>query len=49
MPRGCARKNNAASSIAGLLTDTTWYRLLIPESELAFESFEKVRVWQEVA
>ncbi|HOD52805.1 MAG TPA: hypothetical protein PLQ15_02360 [Syntrophales bacterium] len=29
--------------------DTTWYRLLIPESELAFNSFEKVRVWQEVA
>jgi len=29
--------------------DTSWYRLLIPASELAFDSFEKVRVWQEIA
>jgi hypothetical protein len=29
--------------------DTSWYRLLIPASELAFDAFEKVRVWQEIA
>ena len=41
--------NLTRRGIADLLADTTWYRLLIPESELAFDSFEKVRVWQEVA
>ena len=47
--RGWHNLNLTRSSIADLLTDTTWYRLLIPESELAFDSFGKVRVWQEVA
>ncbi len=32
-----------------LLMDTSWYRLLIPASELAFDSFAKTRVWQEIA
>ena len=36
-------------AIEELLSDTTWYRLLIPGSELAIDSFEKVRVWQDVA
>jgi hypothetical protein len=31
------------------LADTTWYRLLIPESELAFDAFEKIHLWQELA
>lgn len=47
--RGWHNLNLTRSSIADLLADTTWYRLLIPESQLAFDSFEKVRVWQEVA
>lgn len=47
--RGWHNLNLTRSGIADLLADTTWYRLLIPESELAFDSFEKVRVWQEVA
>jgi len=32
-----------------LLADQSWYRLLIPESELAFDSFQKVRLWQDLA
>ena len=47
--RGWYNLNLTRSGIVDLLTDTTWYRLLIPESELAFDSFEKVHVWQEVA
>jgi Type III restriction enzyme, res subunit len=47
--RGWHNLNLTRAGIADLLADTTWYRLLIPDSELAFDSFEKVRVWQEVA
>jgi hypothetical protein len=47
--RGWHNLNLTRAGIADLLADTTWYRLLIPESELAFDSFERVRVWQEVA
>ena len=31
-----------------LLADQSWYQLLIPAEELAFDSFEKVRLWQEI-
>jgi len=47
--RGWHNLNLTRSGIADLLADSTWYRLLIPESELAFDSFEKVRGWQEIA
>ncbi len=47
--RGWHNLNLARAGVADLLADTTWYRLLIPDSELAFDSFERVRVWQEVA
>lgn len=47
--RGWYNLNLTRSGLASLLADTTWYRLLIPDSELEFDSFEKVRVWQEVA
>jgi hypothetical protein len=47
--RGWHNLNLPRSGIAALLMDTSWYRLLIPASELAFDSFEKVRVWQEIA
>jgi len=47
--RGWHNLNLTRTGIATLLADTTWYRLLIPDSELAFDSFERVRVWQEVA
>lgn len=41
--------NLSRDAIADLLTDQSWYRLLIPEAELAFDSFEKVRLWQEIS
>ncbi len=47
--RGWHNLNLTRAAVADLLADTTWYRLLIPESELVFDSFERVRVWQEVA
>ena len=47
--RGWYNLNLPRAGIAALLADTTWYRLLIPASELAFDSFENVRVWQEIA
>ncbi|MCS3904106.1 hypothetical protein J2T55_002139 [Methylohalomonas lacus] len=47
--RGWYNLNLSRESITGLLEDKTWYRLLIPDTELAFDSFEKVRLWQEIA
>lgn len=41
--------NLTREAIEELLADQTWYRLLIPQAELAFDSFEKVRLWQEIA
>jgi hypothetical protein len=37
------------NAIHELLADTTWYRILIPASDLAFDSYDKVREWQEIA
>ena len=47
--RGWHNLNLTRSAITDLLVDSSWYRLLIPDSELAFDAFERVRVWQEVA
>ncbi len=47
--RGWHNLNLTREAIAALLADTSWYRVLIPEAELAFDSFEKVRLWQEIA
>src|SRR5205085_1114457 len=41
--------NLTRHSIAELLGDQTWYRLMIPEEELAFNSFERVRLWEDIA
>ena len=41
--------NLPREAVSELLEDLSWYRLLIPESELAFDSFEKVHLWQEIA
>lgn len=35
-------------SLLPVLRDRAWYRLLIPEAQLAFDSFERVRTWQEI-
>jgi hypothetical protein len=47
--RGWYNLNITRQGIAELLADQTWYRLLIPSDELAFDSFERVRLWQEIA
>lgn len=41
--------NLQREALAELLADQSWYRLLIPEAELTFDSFEKVHLWQELA
>ncbi len=47
--RGWYNLNITRAGIVALLEDRTWYRLLIPEEELAFDSFERVRQWEEIA
>ena len=41
--------NLSREVIVDLLQDQSWYKLLIPEEELAFDSFERIRLWQEIA
>lgn len=41
--------NLPRSAIRELLESPGWYRLLVPEEELEFTSFSKVRQWQEIA
>lgn len=47
--RGWHNLNLPREALPDLLADQSWYQLLIPESELAFDSFEKVHLWQELA
>lgn len=47
--RGWYNLNITRGGVQKLLTDTTWYRLLIPPSELAADHFAKVRLWEEIA
>jgi hypothetical protein len=47
--RGWHNLNLKRENISPLLLDQTWYQLLIPAEELAFNSFDKVRLWQEIA
>jgi hypothetical protein len=47
--RGWYNLNLSADGIADLLADQSWYQLLIPTEELACDSFEKVRLWEEIA
>jgi hypothetical protein len=47
--RGWNNLNITRWGIAELLADQSWYRLLIPEEELALNSFESVSLWQEIA
>jgi hypothetical protein len=41
--------NLTRQGIEALLADHSWYRLLIPPEELAFNSFERVRSWEDIA
>jgi hypothetical protein len=47
--RGWYNLNLTRQGIEELLSDQSWYCLQIPEEELAFDSFEKVRLWEEIA
>lgn len=47
--RGWYNLNLSADRMADLLADQSWYQLLIPAEELACDSFEKVRLWEEIA
>ncbi len=47
--RGWYNLNLTRSGITALLSDQTWYRILIPEQELTFDAFERVRLWGDIA
>ncbi len=47
--RGWYNLNLTRNELAPLLADQSWYRVLIPAEELAFDSYERVRLWQEIA
>ena len=47
--RGWYNLNLTRQGIELLLADQSWYRLQIPAEELAFDSFERVRLWEEIA
>jgi hypothetical protein len=47
--RGWYNLNLTRSGIGELLADQSWYRLLIPAEEMAFDRYEKVAVWGEIA
>jgi hypothetical protein len=47
--RGWYNLNLTADGLVGLLGDQTWYQLLIPAEQLGFDSFDKVRIWEEIA
>lgn len=41
--------NLSLTNIIGLLNSHDWYELYIPEEQLEFTTFERVRVWQDIA
>lgn len=47
--RGWYNLNLTRRGIEELLADHSWYSLRIPREEMAFDSFERVGVWQEIA
>ena len=47
--RGWYNLNLTRQAIEALLADQSWYSLQIPERELLSDSFEKVRLWEEIA
>jgi len=47
--RGWYNLNLTRAGLRDLLADQSWYQILIPAEELAFDSFEKVGVWAELA
>ena len=47
--RGWHNLSVPRAGVRELLHDTSWYRLLIPESQMAPDSFDKVRLWGQIA
>ena len=47
--RGWYNLNLTRRATGALLADQSWYRLQIPAEELAGDSYEKVRLWEEIA
>jgi len=47
--RGWSNFNIPATEIPQILADISWYKLMIPARELAFDSFGRVALWQEIA
>ena len=47
--RGWYNLNLSRQGIDALIGDSSWYRLQIPAEELVGDSYEKVRVWEEIA
>src|SRR3546814_1831128 len=47
--RGWYNLNLTPDGLAGLLADQSWYQLLFPAEELACDSFEKIRLWEDIA
>lgn len=47
--RGWHNFNISRDLLQDILLDGTWYTLYIPAEELAFDSYEKVRLWEEIA
>lgn len=47
--RGWYNLNITRQGVVDLLSNHAWYELLIPADELAFTSFNRVRLWEEIA
>ena len=47
--RGWYNLNLTRQGIEALLDDQSWYRLQIPAEELVGDSYERVRLWEEIA
>jgi len=47
--RGWFNLNLTRQSVLELLSDSTWHTLQIPAEELAYDSMDKVRLWEEIA
>ncbi len=47
--KGWHNLNVTQQGLEDLLNDHRWYRLLIPEEQLGFSSFDNVRRWEQVA
>lgn len=47
--RGWYNLNLTRAAVGSLLTNQSWYRLLIPAEEMAFDKYERVAIWEEIA